>query len=457
MTRQRLATMLALAFVLLGTCVVLPTGPSSAVTPGCRWSHRGFDENLWLGGSGRWSDATRWSKGVVPGTAAHDYACVPEGSEVVVDLETPQVDLEILELGRNATLTLQPGTALFVWGNQTTIRSITKRGSLIEVDGATLGGPGLLHVIGKIVLTSKKGAPSPELSTGEAPGGRLEVGPDGTLAIDGEQDAVLGTGYAVDVLGHARLVGSANLLADPGSRFALLPREGGRGVGELLILRDKGFLAAPAPEGEEAVFVNRGKVEKRGDDGNSVISATYWGGGRVQVHAGYLVLPDEVTLRVQVDPGAGVGSGTCVDGPCVTETTMDDQQFASLSVPATAGSDDVAVAIEELSHVRSRRPVLGVPVKVHALHLDVSRSDPAVIELRYDATLLEATGLPVGLGERRVFRKPHRDARWVELPLCDRGAITSGPACFDRRTSRTDEGDEVLVVLTTVTSRWRVR
>ena len=99
--------------------------------------------------------------GSSPGIAARDYACIPQGSDVVVDKLTSRIDLDVLELGRGPRLTLQPGTALYVWGDQDQVRSITKRDSLIEVDGATLGGGGRLHVIGTVDIhrSSTGGAP----------------------------------------------------------------------------------------------------------------------------------------------------------------------------------------------------------------------------------------------------------------------------------------------------------
>ena len=57
----------------------------AAQAPECRWAGRGYDANVWLGGPGSWSDATKWSKQRVPGLATRDYACIPQGSDIVID------------------------------------------------------------------------------------------------------------------------------------------------------------------------------------------------------------------------------------------------------------------------------------------------------------------------------------------------------------------------------------
>ena len=141
MVRSRLTRLFAAVVVAAATVGALPASPASSLPPQCRWASRGYDVNLWLGGPGSWSDATKWSKQQVPGLATRDYACIPQGSDVVIDDQSPRVDLDLLELGRGARLTLRPGTALYLWADQDVVRSITKRDSVIELDGATLGGP----------------------------------------------------------------------------------------------------------------------------------------------------------------------------------------------------------------------------------------------------------------------------------------------------------------------------
>ena len=106
---------------------------------------------------------------------------------------------------------LRPGTALFLWADQNAVRSITKRDSVIELDGATLGGGGRLHVIGTLdAHASTTGSPAvlttrPEDSAYAGPRGILEIGDEGLLDVHGSSSLRLSTAYIVDVHGKARL------------------------------------------------------------------------------------------------------------------------------------------------------------------------------------------------------------------------------------------------------------
>ena len=78
MIRSRLDRLFAaLAVVAAATMAGLPDRRRRSRARRVPLGHRGFDENLWLGGPGTWSDATKWSKQLVPGLATRDYACIP--------------------------------------------------------------------------------------------------------------------------------------------------------------------------------------------------------------------------------------------------------------------------------------------------------------------------------------------------------------------------------------------
>ena len=183
--------------------------PSFAAT-GCQQAPQGLVENSWLGGSGSWSDAAHWSQQVVPGLATRDYACLPTGSDVVVDASIARVDLDLLDVGAGARLTLQPGTALYVWGDQQELRSVVRGDAVLEVDGATLGGGGRLQVIGTVdVHRSTDARRRPSAPTGVlteqgrqgSPGDRRP----GSARRTRRRRRRLARKHAVDVRGLARL------------------------------------------------------------------------------------------------------------------------------------------------------------------------------------------------------------------------------------------------------------
>jgi hypothetical protein len=451
MTRSRWTHLLAVLLVAAGL-VTLPAAPSVAV-PECRWAARGYDVNLWLGGAGTWADATKWSKGRAPGVGNRDYACLPQGSAVVVDATTPRVDLNLLELGLDARLTLAPGTSLFVWGDQDDVRSIIKRGSVVEVDGATLGGGGRLHVIGTIdAHWSASGSPAvlttmPPGSTYSGKPGILEIGDDGTLDLRGAKPVRLSAQYVVDVHGRARTLDRSGIVADFGTTMLLQPHYRGRGVGKLIVLNDGDFIAgATAGLDRPPTFVNRGRIAKRGT-GLTRIEGRYFGNGKVSGDAGgngAMLIPP---LSFERTEGGEV------------RPTQDNPQAASITFPA-ADAGEAEAKIEPLTDI-DVPGAIGHPMKVHATGLVANVADPAVIELRYDASLFggkgEPSADPAGLTVRHADGP---DAAYTDVPTC-LGQSADIPleafACVDLDKSRVDDdGNVVMVVRTTTTSRWIV-
>jgi hypothetical protein len=452
MARSRSTTLMCALLLVLGLAG-LPVASSAGAPPECRWAARGYDVNQWVGGAGTWGDATRWSKGRPPGVGNRDYACIPQGSVVVVDATTPRVDLNLLELGRGARLTLTPGTSLFVWGDQDDVRSILKRDSVVEVDGATLGGGGRLHVIGTIdAHWSASGAPAvlttmPPGSTYSGKPGILEIGDDGTLDLRGARAIRLATQYIVDVHGRIRTLEDSGILADFGTTMLLQPHYRGHGVGKLIVLNDGDFLAgAQAGVDRPPTFVNRGRIAKRGT-GLTRIEGRYFGRGKVSGDAG----GNGAMLIPPVTAEATASSGE--------RTTEAVPQVASITLPAISG-DDTTTTIEPLTEVDVPGAV-GHPMKVHATALLASVADPAVIALRYDASLFGGSGEPSADPAALTVR--HADgagADYTEVPAClGRSAdIPLGAfACVDLASSRVDDaGGGDRVVPTPTTSRWIV-
>ena len=450
MVRSCLTRLFAAAVLAAATVTGLPASPATSQALECRWASRGYDVNRWVGGPGSWSDATKWSKKQVPGLATRDYACIPQGSDVVIDDQSPRVDLDLLELGRGARLTLSPGTALYLWADQNVVRSITKRDSVIELDGATLGGGGRLHVIGTLdAHESTTGSPAvlttrPEDSSYAGPRGILEIGDEGLLDVHGSSSLRLSTAYIVDVHGKARLRDKAGLVADHGTTFMLQQHYFGSGLGKLVVLNDGDF-AVGRTAGALALptFVNRGRIAKRGQ-GLTNIEGRYFGAdGKVSGDFGgngALLIPPSVVENTE-------SSGT--------STTAQEPQVASIRLPAT-DPNGAEATIDALDGVQVRG-ALGVPMKVHATGMLANVADPAVIELRYDASLFAGPGaLPADPAVLEVKHARGPTATYSAIPTClGLGAMPLGAtSCLDRGASRVEDGGVVMVVRSTTTSRW---
>ena len=228
-----LAASAALAISAMPPALAAPEAAAS----GCQAAPKGLVENSWLGGSGSWSDATngrnRSSPASRPGTT-------PASRRVRTSSWTPpsaRVDLDLLDLDSGARLTLQPGTALYVWGDQQELRSVVRSDAVLEVDGATLGGGGRLQVIGTLdVHRAADGTPAalssrPVSSPSKGRKGLLEIADQGVLDVHGAGDVRLARKYVVDVRGLVRLRDDAGLVADHGTTMLLQQHSYGSGVG----------------------------------------------------------------------------------------------------------------------------------------------------------------------------------------------------------------------------------
>ena len=101
---------------------------------------------------------------------------------------------------------------------------------------------------------------------------------------------------------------------------------------------------------------------------------------------------------------------------------------------------------------------IGVPMKVHATGMLANVADPAVIELRYDASLFDGSGRPARRpGGPRGEARRGADAPYTDIPTClGRGAMPLGAiSCLDRlREPHRGRQHLVMVVRTTTTSSW---
>ena len=457
MTRKHphVALFLAASAALAMSAMPPTLAAPEAAASGCQAAPKGLVENSWLGGSGSWSDATKWSQQVVPGLATRDYACLPTGADVVVDASVTRVDLDLLDLDSGARLTLQPGSALYVWGDQKELRSVVRSDAVLEVDGATLGGGGRLQVIGTVDVHRVR-RPARRRRSARGRCRHRTQGPHGPpgdrrpgCARRARSSATSGFArkYVVDVRGlvsAARERGTGGRQRDHDAAAAALPTA--RVVGRLLIRNDRGFVTG-RPRRHQAA----GDLRERGPHrqarqpglpaGSTGPTSATARSSRSQVTSSTHCGPQRPIRVVTRSPVAAPPHGA---GPA------DGQRGAADHRPRRC--DGQASSLWRACPVRGRhrRPDEGARDRASR----PTFADPAVIELRYDASLFTAPGtLPADPAVLVVKHAdgPERPLRGHPGPACGRGAMPLGATsrAWTRSASRTEDGGLVLVVRTT--------
>ena len=140
-------------------------------------------------------------------------------------------------------------------------------------------------------------------------------------------------------------------------------------------------------------------------------------------------------------------------------TSVGRPQLAWLTLPSN--EDDGATVAVTLDPDTVGDQALGSVIEVETQDLDVSRTAPAVLQLRYDSTLLEQDGVVRTWRDLEVMHQPSDGSYHRVVPCTKGGAIPRDEvACVDRRgkpeSSRPVDGGVMMVVLTIETSRWRV-
>ena len=209
-----------------------------------------------------------------------------------------------------------------------------------------------------------------------------------------------------------------------------------------------------------STFSNQGSIKKTGS-GASRIAADYSasGGSSTEVEDGSLLLPDGTKADAVVAAGSSYGTGICdlVSEECGPDTS---DQVAWLTIPSS--EDGGATVGVELKPDVEDDDALGSVIDVETDHLNVNKAAPAVLQLRYDSTLLEKQdGSFRTWRDLEVIHEPDGGRDHQLVPCTKTGDIPSRKvACVDRRdkpgSSRQVGDDVIMVVLTTETSRWRV-
>ena len=447
--------------------------PTSALPGFCQLAP---DANRWVGlgvGPGttdQWEDGANWSTGTIPATGDRDV-CIPSGGQPRIR-GGEEAHLRTLDL--KGTLTVDPGGKLFLYGSRAANRdSVVRASGLLDVVGGTLGGISKLHVLGTVGLETQPGAASTVLVRdcaydttfgasypGEegcttpptpvsGPKGLIEVADNGVLDVAGG-GVNFGDQIQVRVRGLLRVRADAYIAADHGTRLELAG-------GTLRFMGDGGYLEGKieADTGipQMSTLVNEGQIRKTGGTGRALVSADYSqpSPGKVSALAGTLLLPSGPVTPAFVGSGVTYGTGHCVDPnapECDLTTDAAFRQSAQFQVPTT-DTNGAAVVVRKLP-TKSSPDDLGRPFVLHATDLDATTAGPAVITMRFDATVLDGrTSANVD-----IFRKSGT-APYRRVQDCATGLPPTGEvACVDRDASSDEAGDAIMVIHTVETSRW---
>ncbi len=478
---------------------VLPVLPAGAAGF-CALPSAGLTVFTWDGSvNDQWSEPGNWANNLEPNAyASTGYVCIPgsaPNNDVIIG-DGIEGNVQMVDVEGGASLTIQDGGKLFVFGDQATRPSIVRAGAALTLRQGALGGSGRINLNGSMTWRSEidgvgtittrecgiggaaepgdDGDPDACATAVSGQRGLLVVGDNATVQVDG-RGVNLFDEYRLLVRGTVRLSGEAYVAADRGTRFELRPKASGTGVGRLVIDNAGGIYEGRTNNGVTglAAVVNAGLILKRAA-GASVIAATYTepGAGRIVVRQGVLSLP-ELPPATPPGPAAVTGGATLGAGRCAAGSTLGCQpvtegaitQAAALTVPG-ADTNGAQVQIFTRAGVAKPANTAGRVLEVHALGLAATAGKPAVLTLRFDSSLLDGRTV----GQVQVLRQAKPGKPFVVIKACrPTGKPPVGQiACVDRRglpaSSRnafdpgddpnTDDPDVVLVVRTTGTSRW---
>ncbi len=303
------------------------------------------------------------------------------------------------------------------------------------------------------------------------PKGLLEVGDSGVVQVD-NRGVNFEDEYVIRVRGLFRLSAQGYVAADRGTVFELAAKTGVSGTGSFKIANDGGYYEGRTLNGVTTLgaFINGGRITKSGGTGTSVIEATYstTTAGRIYVTAGSLILPDGTTQAASVSAGKTYGNGRCAVPAyaCVPVTEAGvNLQSETFQVP-TADTSGANVQVTEVTGGPADR--IGSQVTLHATGLTASPDAPAVVEFRYDSSILNGRTW----SDIAIQRQADGSNAYFRVLACDsQGRPPAGAlACVDRRRLSTssravnDPGDPagapvdvIMVDPHPVTSRWVAR
>jgi hypothetical protein len=445
---------LVLGLVLASSVVVASGSPAAAVDCSTLRNWNDF-----TGTTQYWEDFNLWDPTGIPGDSDPDeFVCLNTTDTVFMDAEqTRFFDIGGVQMGGETTLDIREGAGLFVHGVD---ESVWASGTTTDVTKAQLGGSGTIRVQGDITFTSDDTSGTFLTSKQTVGNGEAPPADTGTMVVEGQatlSNLGLGllTGYEVTVANNGKVTVAPNAFfaADYGTSTTI---DAG---GTLDFTGDgayyQGFAVANQPL---SVLTNNGTLVKSGGTGTSVVDADYVQGatGKVIVQSGTLALPDDALVSAQVAPGTSFATGTCGGQPSAvcqpTTNPTEDAMSVDFTVPPANGAP-ATVELQELPPVGPAVDPNGIgnEVLAHADNLVANPAGPATLKLRFSQADVMAT--PVS--EVQVVHTPDSGPA-AQIPLCVSGALPTGvPACLLSVTR--DSQNTYVTVMTTQTSRWRVR
>ncbi len=460
-----------------------PAGRSDCVAP------EGYVVNNWIGQDaadeiGLWTKNSNWDKGKAPGRkATRQVVCIRTAARVVLPVGAgQQVHVAAIDIGGGADVVVLRSNGLYVGASPKIAKSHVAAGSRLRLKGAALGGAGLIRAEGEVVLDAIEGRTN-VLTTREcgavpAPGSCTTppstAGRVGTLLVTGggrlrvNRGLTLVTdGYDVVVAGGQVLMAGAGgrVNADAGTSLTLRRARpvAGRPVQPVLVFEnDGGWFEGDDPfalDTPTRVSLNAATVAKVDGTETSTIegAVTTRKVVRAEVQVGSLAVAIATPkVKTTLDAGTTYSTGSCSTPglgtyACEASATTIDTEVASVTLPESA--PDTQVSISEDAAIAS---ATDVAIEVTADDLDVTRRSPAVLKLRYDASVIgvrTTASAAVDVWWKGAFRTLSDCTASGDVPAKAR-------ACVDRRTGHSEiasDGDLVMEVHTLHFSRWIIR
>ena len=405
----------------------------------------------------------------------HQVVCIRTAARVVLPrkahlrVRIAALDLAGTREGPGQVVVLRRN-GLFVEASPKKVVSTIASGSKLKLKGASLGGAGRLEVAGTLVLDAAKdranvvttrpcgshcGRRTADHGTiGVVAGGSLRVNRGLTTVTDGMH--VVAAGGELAFRGEA-----GRVVADDGTRLALRPHSPDAGQPALRFLNNGGWYAgADLPfRGPTRVRIHGAVLTKERGTSTSSIQGDVLATAPVQVRidTGTLAIAgiDTVRLTSDLEPGSSLSTGSCAvgaEGNGCEPTATPVRQAASLSLPASGGATGVSITEQ-----RTTETSLGRAVVVTG-EVDVTRAEPAALELRYAPSLAGGSTADTTAVAMTRRRTGYRNLG----PCTGEGQVPrSTGACVDRRPGQSriepSTGELVMVVRTLHFSRYICR
>jgi hypothetical protein len=449
MLRTALGALVATGIVSVAapeTASALPAVCSSSATNVHTWTDGGLD--------GNWDTAANWTHGVPNGP--NEVACIV-GSSVFQD-STGNVNVTVAQLNMdNVTLDIYPGAGVFVDGPAVSVWDIN---TTVFLDNGRFGGTGRIEMHGEVDITGDAVLTSVDAPGGTAYGGPvgvMEVAPGALLQVN-DFGLFLRTRYRIEIDGEMRVNdNTAFVSADYGTATII--------NGSLQFRGDGGYYRGFPVVGQPLSRLENNGLLAKQVGAPTVVDAWYIQAPTAHVQVNCcttLALPDDTADTALVQPNHTLATGRCpaqATGICVPTT---DPAIDTMSVGLRVPQSDSQVAgavitLQELTQVppTTDSRALGNDVYAHADQLAVDPVNPATITLRYSQADVMATPLSdiqiAHISDGGVMTKtPDCVGTPAALP-------PGAPYCVDRQSMKRTVDNTFITVLTTETSRWRVR